>query len=92
MSFFSLSLSLTGYINDERTNLKFTKKQDKYYYPPFKIKPNTVSSAALAQDIARTSKCLALFFYYYFFAQPVVIRRRASSSALCQAECKGSKI
>lgn len=67
MSFFSLSLSLTGYINDERTNLKFTKKQDKYSYPPFKVKPNAVSSAALAHNIVRTSKCLALFFLLSLF-------------------------
>lgn len=65
--FFSLSLSLTGYINDERTHLKFTKEQDKYSYPQFKDKPNAVLSAALAHDIVRTSKCLALVFCFIVF-------------------------
>lgn len=75
--FFSLSLSLTGYINDERTNLKFTKKRDKYYYPPFKIKPNAVSSAALAQDIAAPQNVLLCFFIIIFLhsqSSSVVVR------------------
>lgn len=66
---------------------KFIYKKGKIIFLP--TEPNAVLSAAAASEMVRNSNMLLWFFC---FAQLVVIcRRHASSSALCQAECKGSK-